>query len=148
MRRAIGALALLLGAAGASAADDAATLAWLSGDWVHEAGARMTEEIWMPPRGGMLLGMSRESRGGKVTLFEVARILPGLDGRLSFVAQPGGGASTSFQATELTPASVTFENRAHDYPQRIRYWREGEALWAEISLADGTRARRWRYQRR
>jgi len=38
-----------------------------------------------------------------------------------------------------------FENRDHDYPQRIRYWREGEVLMAEISLADGSKPMRWRY---
>jgi hypothetical protein len=42
---------------------------------------------------------------------------------------------------------VTFVNAVHDYPQRIRYWREGEEMFAEISLADGSKPVRWRYRR-
>jgi hypothetical protein len=40
---------------------------------------------------------------------------------------------------------VTFLNAEHDFPQRVRYWREGRELVAEISLKDGTKAQRWRY---
>ena len=43
--------------------------------------------------------------------------------------------------------SVTFVNTANDYPQRIRYWREGPLLKAEIALEDGSRARTWTYKR-
>jgi hypothetical protein len=42
---------------------------------------------------------------------------------------------------------VRFEDRSHDYPQRVRYWRDGEALLAEISMLDGTKAMRWRFRR-
>ena len=40
---------------------------------------------------------------------------------------------------------IEFANPGHDYPQRIRYWREGDTLNAEISLMDGSRASRWSY---
>ena len=40
---------------------------------------------------------------------------------------------------------MTFVNETHDYPQRIRYWREGMALNAETSLMDGSSAERWSY---
>jgi hypothetical protein len=139
---------LLFAAGDVDAADDAATLSWLAGDWVHEADGLMTEESWLPPLGGMMLGVSRESKEGQVRMFEFARIAAGLDGRLSFVAQPKGDAPTSFQAVEAGASSILFENRQHDYPQRIRYWREGDRLLAEISMADGSRARRWAYRRR
>ncbi len=43
--------------------------------------------------------------------------------------------------------TALFANAAHDYPQRIRYWREGETLNAEISLLDGSKAMRWQYKR-
>jgi hypothetical protein len=43
---------------------------------------------------------------------------------------------------------ITFVNAAHDYPQRIRYWRDGRDLMAEVSLADGSKAQRWRYARK
>jgi hypothetical protein len=44
-------------------------------------------------------------------------------------------------------AGVTFFNVAHDYPQRIRYWREGDVLNAEIALKDGSKPMRWVYHR-
>ncbi|MGY4397037.1 hypothetical protein ACVWZA_002228 [Sphingomonas sp. UYAg733] len=34
---------------------------------------------------------------------------------------------------------------AHDYPQRIRYWREGKILNAKISLSYGSKRMRWSY---
>ena len=40
---------------------------------------------------------------------------------------------------------IEFSNPAHDYPQRIRYWREGDTLHAEIALLDGSRAVQWSY---
>ena len=44
--------------------------------------------------------------------------------------------------------SATFENAAHDYPQRIAYARDGDTLTATISAIDGSKARRWTYRRR
>ena len=70
-------------------------------------------------------------------------------GALVFHAEPPGQTPTDFQTAKLDTASqsVEFVNIAHDYPQRIRYWREGELLMAEISLADGSKPMRWRYRR-
>jgi hypothetical protein len=42
---------------------------------------------------------------------------------------------------------ITFYNVANDYPQRIRYWREGDVLIAEIALEDGSKPKRWRYRK-
>lgn len=58
---------------------------------------------------------------------------------------PNGDAPVEFALVRQDARSIEFANPAHDYPQRIRYWREGEALHAEISLLDGSRANRWSY---
>jgi hypothetical protein len=42
---------------------------------------------------------------------------------------------------------VTFVNAGHDYPQRIHYRATGDTLTAEISLADGSKAMRWTFNR-
>ena len=42
---------------------------------------------------------------------------------------------------------MTFVNPGHDYPQRVRYWREGGALKAEISLIDGSNAMQFTFAR-
>lgn len=102
----------------------------------------------MPPRGGVLLGMARSGQAGRPGSFEFTRIGPGPDGVLSFDTQPQGRSPIAFPVEVQGPQSISFLNRAHDYPQRIRYWRDGDALVAEISLVDGSRPVRWRFQRR
>ena len=42
--------------------------------------------------------------------------------------------------------AIEFANPANDYPQRIRYWRQGKLLMAEISQIDGSKAVRWNYR--
>ncbi|TPE63636.1 hypothetical protein FJQ54_01875 [Sandaracinobacter neustonicus] len=123
-------------------------LGWLAGDWAELRGELLTEESWMPPRGGMLIGMNRAGTAERVAMFEFMRIAAGEGGRLALHVQPRGAPASAFPATAFTQNSITFENAAHDYPQRIRYWREGEVLMAEISLADGSKPFRWRFERK
>ena len=47
-------------------------------------------------------------------------------------------------AIDLAP--LTAPNPAHDYPQRIRYWRQGKLLMAEFSKLDGSQTERWNYR--
>jgi hypothetical protein len=51
-----------------------------------------------------------------------------------------------FPVVRQDETSIEFANPQHDYPQRIRYWREGDLLKAEIALIDGTQAVGWTYQ--
>ena len=55
------------------------------------------------------------------------------------------GTPVEFAMTGQTAESIQFSNPAHDYPQRIRYWRDGKTLNAEIALIDGSRAVQWSY---
>lgn len=123
---------------------------WMAGCWEQRSGDRWSEECWMPPRGGIMLGAGRSGTGDRVSEWEATQIV--LDGgdpavRMAFWAAPGGRDRTSFAWGPSDLPGVTFANAAHDYPQRIRYWREGERLMAETSLADGSKPRRWSYQR-
>ena len=139
-------LALLLVAASPAATVD--DLAWFAGDWVSEADGRWTEESWAPPRGGMMLGHSRSGRGEVLREFEFVRIAAGDDGALAYIAMPQGGVPVVFRLVRHDMARATFENAAHDYPQRIEYARTGDTLTATISAIDGSRARSWTYRRR
>ena len=42
-----------------------------------------------------------------------------------------------------------FENAAHDFPQRVLYWRDGEALVARIegTIAGKEKSEEWRFSR-
>ncbi|MDR6833151.1 MULTISPECIES: DUF6265 family protein [unclassified Sphingopyxis] len=137
--------ALLMAASPAANVQD---LGWLAGQWVSEADGRWTEESWTAPRGGVMLGHSRSGRGDVLRDFEFLRIVRGTDGALAYMAQPQGGAPVVFRLVRRDTARATFENAAHDYPQRIAYVRTGETLTATISLIDGTKPMRWVYRRR
>ena len=58
-----------------------------------------------------------------------------------------GAPRVAFVLVSQTAHEVVFANPAHDYPQRVRYWREGDLLKAEIALADGLRAMAFTYRR-
>ncbi len=144
------ALGMMLAAA--SPADGPAVgvddLAWMAGQWSREEGGRWTEESWTSPRGGTMLGHSRSGRGDDLREFEFLRIAAGEDGTPAYIAQPGGRAPVAFRLVQRDAASATFENPAHDYPQRIHYARDGDTLTATISAIDGSKTMRWVFRRR
>lgn len=118
---------------------------WMAGKWCVQATAE-TCERWGSDGGGMMLGTSQTVKQGRTTGFEFLRIA--MDGDVPvYLAQPGGKPAVAFRATAADGQSITFLNAEHDYPQRIRYWRTGDVLNAEIALADGSNAMRWSYLR-
>ena len=140
------ALALMAPAAVWAEEEDAPFPTWLAGAWsLSGEGDAWTEEFWTHPRAGMMIGASREGRGEMLRTWESIRILRTADGSLAYVPMPNGGAPVEFALTNQGTQSIEFANPAHDFPQRIRYWREGDTLNAEISLIDGGRAIRWSY---
>jgi hypothetical protein len=120
-------------------------LAWMSGQWQTADGA--TEESWTAPRGGMMLGVGRTMRGDVVREYEFLRLQAGADGVPVYWGSPNGVAPVGFRLTQTGPSSATFDNPAHDYPQRIRYRRDGDALVATISAIDDSHAMSWTYRR-
>ena len=52
----------------------AGELEWLAGHWCGQRGKTFSEETWMAPRGGLLVGMHRDTREGKAIGFEFMRI--------------------------------------------------------------------------
>lgn len=134
--------------AGASPAATVGDLGWLAGDWVSEPDGRWTEEAWTSPRGGVMLGVSRSGRGDSLREFEFLRIVAEDDGTPAYIAQPGGRPPVTFRLVRRERTRATFENPAHDYPQRIVYARDGDTLTATISAIDGSKARSWSYRRR
>lgn len=119
-------------------AEQPAMPSWMSGCWQSRDGERWAEECWTIPRGGQMMGSGRTGEGATVRSFEFMLIEAG-EGGLSFRASPGGQGWTSFAQAADPGAGVTFVNPENDYPQKIRYWREGDLLNAEISQLDGSR---------
>lgn len=104
--------------------DPLAAMAWLAGCWEQTGREPGSVEQWTAPAGGLMLGMSRLMKGGRVAEFEFMQIRADADGQLSFIAQPQGRPPTAFKLLRQTEAESVFENTAHDFPQRIRYRRD------------------------
>ena len=117
---------------------------WMAGCWEQKSGEDWVEECWTGARAGQMMGSSRTGKGETLQFFEHMRITADADGT-SFCALPKGQAGGCFKATKVSASEIVFENPAHDYPQRVRYWRDGKDLRAEVSLKDGSKASQWRY---
>lgn len=120
--------------------------AWLAGAWDMREGETWADEFWTPPRGGVMIGASRSGKGDAGEFWEHTRIMRKPDGSLSFFAQPKGAPSSEFPMFSHGSDFIEFSNAEHDYPQRIRYWREGKVLKARISLLDGSNAVEWTFR--
>ena len=120
-------------------------LKWLAGCWEMRNGDRLTEEQWMAPRGGVMMGMSRTTRGQTLVEFEQVRIeTRGAD--LYYVASPARQATAEFKATASSSQQVTFENPAHDFPTKVAYRLQGvDSLIASIEGQRGGRTRTIEY---
>jgi hypothetical protein len=97
------------------------------------------EELWLRPGGGVMVGVSRDTRRPERVFFEYLRIETRDDG-VYYVAKPSNQPEAAFRLTGVTPgAGAVFENPGHDFPRRIAYALEGDVLTATISgIVDGT----------
>ena len=107
-------------------------LNWLTGCWQSADGS--IREVWSTSEDGYYFGYSVISQEGHAVFFEQMRIDPAP--MPIFNAYPSGAGPSAFPASGLTASSITFANAEHDFPQKIRYWREGDVLKAVISDID------------
>lgn len=119
---------------------------WMAGTWMTEDGASWSDEVWTDARDGLMLGIARTGFGPKLDNWELAQIRQKSDGTISFLVQPQGKVAREFPMVLVSDEAIEFANPANDYPQRIRYWRQGKLLMAEISQIDGSKAVRWNYR--
>lgn len=120
---------LLFLATSGVAADDFPS--FMAGSWGGTVDGVRMEEHWTSAEANLMVGMHRDIRPDGTVFFEFLRIEK-RDGILAYVAQPRGGPATEFALSKLTSRRVVFENRRHDYPQRIIYWRNGDRLCARV----------------
>ena len=105
-------------------------LSWLVGSWSSSKGDAETDEHWIEPKGGMMLGLNRTTRGEKAS-FEYMR-LQQENGTIIFYASPSGQSAVPFKLKSLGENTVVFENVKNDFPQRIYYHRKQDRLHAAI----------------
>ncbi len=108
--------------------------AWLSGNWVHETDNVIAQENWSlsANNGAVAYGLQIDKSKQRQRFFEFLRITQ-QDGQWVYRALPGGRGETDFALLKWGAQSAEFANPAHDFPQNIRYWREGDRLCATVS---------------
>ena len=147
MLNAVFALAFLLASPPST---DVSTLSWMSGRWAGTQDGTESEEFWTDVRGGTILGMHRDTKGGKTVGYEFFRIETVPEG-LTFFASPQGRPPTPFRAIENGKGRIVFENKEHDFPTRILYWLGADGkLHAKIEgmLQGKPASEEWSWSRR
>jgi len=130
---AAGVLVLLVCAIGPAEAAETEALAFLEGRWAGEKDGVASEERWTGVLGGALLGVHADVKGGRLVSWEFLRIDRAPDGGVVYFASPKSAPPTPFKLIETGDKKVVFENKAHDFPQRILYWLDSAgALHARI----------------
>jgi hypothetical protein len=145
IRAMLGLFAMTLGVPAVAQDAPGTVPGWMAGAWIERKGEDWSEEYWTAARGDLLLGAAKSGTGARLTWWEQTRIQRDPDGSIAFYASPRGQAPARFPMVAQKEGEIVFADPAHDYPQRIRYWRDGAMLRAEISKMDGSRVNRWAY---
>lgn len=136
MKRSIGLAALFVVMASAAAlAQEKPTLealAWMAGSWSGTSRGIEMEEHWTRPSGNSMIGMHRDVGKGRTLGFEFLRIVQQPDAIVYLSMPDGRSPATPFPLKEVSGTRVVFENPAHEFPQRIIYWKDGADLRARI----------------
>jgi hypothetical protein len=102
-------------------------ISWLSGCWEGRQGQAIIEEAWSKPRGGSMLGFGRTVKDNRTISYEFMQFREE-NGSLMFLPQPQGGARVVFPLKDSFAGKLIFENKAHDFPQRVIYERKGALI--------------------
>jgi len=125
------------------------SLAWLSGKWVHEAADGRSTESWIGPERGMMVASNLTFLADGTPIYEFLRIVETPEG-FSYFASPNGRPPEEFKLKTLGDRRVVFENPAKEFPRRILYWRDGDALMARIegTIKGEAKFEEWRFERK
>lgn len=123
--------------AAAAAAPTLASLDWIGGCWQGTVNKREFREVWLPQRGGMMLGVSQTVSADKTLDYEYLRLETRADG-VYYVASPPGKPEQAFRLTGATvdkedAQTYSFTDPAREFPQRIGYRRASEG-WLYIEV--------------
>ncbi len=119
---------------------------WLEGHWCEGDADKRTDETWTSTEGGLVLGVHRDFEGDAATGFELMRIAR--EGESwTFHAQPNGAPPTRFALDDAGPTHLRFVDATNDFPKRVEYRRDGDALTAWIDDGEGGSRLSWRWTR-
>ena len=136
------------GGAKDAAAEPAATgplamMAWLAGCWKGEVNKREFREFWHPPRGNLMVGVSRTALPERTISFEYLRLEPKADG-IYYVSGSPGKPESAFKlvqgARDGNDEIYTFKRGGADFPSTLVYRRAGGG-WLYIEVAGQVKGR-------
>lgn len=115
-------------------------ISWLGGCWQTADGA--TREEWIIADATHAFAVNYTLKEDMLVFHEHARI-DKREGKWTFNAYPNGIGPSSFPYEDKGDTHITFVNVLHDYPQVIKYARDGENLKATISKLGGGNPYSW-----
>jgi hypothetical protein len=124
-----------------------ADLAFMAGCWRGPSGDGVTiEEYYTAPTDNLILGVSRYTKGARVTDYEFSTIARE-GSEIVLTPHPARQEPVPFRLTRLDSTGAVWENPSHDFPTLIAYRRgAGDSLIARIEGPgrDGKRSMEWR----
>lgn len=120
-----------------------AMMAWLAGCWKGEVNKREFREFWHPPRGNLMVGVSRTALPERTISFEYLRLEPKADG-IYYVSGSPGKPESAFKlvqgARDGNDEIYTFKRAGADFPSTLVYRRAGGG-WLYIEVAGQVKGR-------
>lgn len=109
----------------------------LLGTWVDKNRKSPIYETWEKSSNQLLLGKSYTIKSGDTTYLETISLNKDQNGRLLYIPVTAGQNDEKpvvFTSTHSSKDSMVFENKLHDFPQRITYaFVNKDSIYAEIS---------------
>ena len=110
---------------------------WLIGDWerLNEKQGKQTFEHWKKNNDNQYSGFAYTLQG-KDTVWQEKMELIATDGNWNLVVKsPEEKESTIFKMTHKSDSEFTCENHEIEFPNKIKYWKNGDHFNASVSNA-------------
>ena len=118
--------------------DVAVNFDWLLGEWKRHDGetGKETFESWKKLSSSEYSGIGFTLQNGDTIEQERLKLIK-FNGNWDLIVKVSEESeSVIFKMTELKSDGFTCENDAHDFPKRIKYWKNGEKINALVSGDD------------
>jgi hypothetical protein len=114
-----------------------ADVAWIAGAWKGRGNGLATEQYWVAPKSGSMVGLARGLADDVQVVYEFLCMVE-RDGGLVYQHAPNGQAvPTRYVLTSVSADSATFENPRAVNPTLIRYSRRADGS-LEVLTTDAT----------
>lgn len=132
-----------------------ADVTWIAGRWVDDTGGHYSEEVWLAPGGGQMVGMWRLVEWGRVQIFELMTLSEDAEGVVlrvrhfdaSLVPREEKDAPVVLRLASLQGARAVFEGRGRSGPSRLTYHRAAARTLAVTREGDGPK-QEFRYEKK